>query len=178
MFSKIMDIWRFIAKLTRLMNKRRLRSLSSLMGLFILSIILSLPQPISASSQVEYKASITPPTILQVAAKTLPSQIFRRWTHSYEEDRADILVYRPKNYPFPPARGREGLEFRKNGEFISYQIGPTDRSLAVPGRWSIQNTNKVKVQFLNKSVSSYTLTILECDEKILKVRQTAGGRSQ
>jgi len=119
MFSKIMDIWRFLAKLTRLMNKRLLRSLSSLIGLYIfLIIILSLPHPISASSQVEHNASITPPTIVQVAAKTLPSQIFRRWTHSREEDRADILVYRPKDYPFPPARGREGLEFRKNGEFI------------------------------------------------------------
>ncbi|MEG3960538.1 hypothetical protein QT982_34815 [Microcoleus sp. herbarium2] len=132
----------------------------------------------SASSQAEHKASITPPTIVQVAAKTLPSQIFRRWTHSHEEDREDILVYRPKDYPFPPARGREGLEFRKNGEFIRYQIGATDRILAVPGRWSIQNTNKVKVRFPNQSVSSYTLTILECDEQILKVRQTAGATSQ
>ncbi|MEG4059045.1 MULTISPECIES: hypothetical protein [unclassified Microcoleus] len=176
MFSKIMDIWRFIAKLTRLMNKRLLRSLSSLIGLYILSIILSLPHAISASSQVEHNASITPLTIVQVAAMTLPSQIFRRWTHSREEDRADILVYRPKDYPFPPARGREGLEFRENGEFIRYQIGATDRSLGVPGRWSIQNTNMVEVQFPNQSVSSYTLTILECDEQILKVRQTAGGK--
>ena len=171
-----MDIWRFIAKLTRLMNKRLLRSLSSLTGLYILSIILSLPHAISASSQVEHNASITPLTIVQVAAMTLPSQIFRRWTHSREEDRADILVYRPKDYPFPPARGREGLEFRENGEFIRYQIGATDRSLGVPGRWSIQNTNMVEVQFPNQSVSSYTLTILECDEQILKVRQTAGGK--
>lgn len=173
-----MDIWRFIAKLTRLMNKRLLRSLSSLIGLYILSIILSLPHAISASSQVEHNARITPLTIVQVAAMTLPRQIFRRWTHSREEDRADILVYRPKDYPFPPARGREGLEFRENGEFIRYQIGATDRSLAVPGRWSIQNTNMVEVQFPNLSVSSYTLTILECDEQILKVRQTAGGTSQ
>jgi hypothetical protein len=67
-----------------------------------LSIILSLPHPISASSQVEHNASITPPTIVQVAAKTLPSQIFRRWTHSHEEDRADILVYRPKTTRFHP----------------------------------------------------------------------------
>jgi predicted membrane protein len=178
MFSKIMDIWRFIPKLTRLMNKRMLRSLSSLIGLYILSIVLSLPHAISAPSQVEHNASINPLTIVQVAAMTLPSQIFRRWTHSREEDRADILVYRPQDYPFPPARGREGLEFRENGEFIRYQIGPTDRSLAVPGRWSIQNTNVVEVQFPNQSVSSYILTILECDEQILKVRQTAGGTSQ
>ncbi|MEG4109124.1 hypothetical protein [Microcoleus sp. S13_C5] len=160
------------------MNKRLLRALSSLIGLYILSIILSLPHAISASLQVEHNASITPLTIVQVPAMTLPSQIFKRWTHSREEDRADILVYRPKDYPFPPARGREGLEFRENGEFIRYQIGATDRSLGVPGRWSIQNTNMVEVEFPNQSVSSYTLTILECDEQILKVRQTAGGTSQ
>ena len=81
-------------------------------------------------------------------------------------------MYRPKDYPFPPARGREGLEFRENGGFISYQIGPTDGGLAVPGQWLIQETNVVEVQFPNQSASSYTLTILECDEQILKLRQT------
>lgn len=35
----------------------------------------------------------------------------RRWLHSHEEDTADVRVYRPAEYPFPPARGRDGFEF-------------------------------------------------------------------
>lgn len=101
---------------------------------------------------------------------TLPSSIFQRWTHSREEDEGDVLTYRPSDYPFPPARGREGLEFRQNGEFIRYEIGATDRSHGVAGRWSLESTNVVRVEF--SSQSSQSLTILECDGQILKVRQT------
>jgi hypothetical protein len=157
--------------LTRFMNRQLFRFLASLVGLCILSIILSLPYAVSAPSRVEHKGSITPPTNVQVASMTLPRPIFRRWTHSREEDRGDILVYRPNDYSFPPARGREGLEFCENGEFMYYSIGPTDRSLAVPGRWSIQQTNVVEIQFPDRSIPSYTLTILECNEQILKVKR-------
>jgi hypothetical protein len=158
-------------RLTRIMNRQLFRFLVSLIGLCILSIILSLPYAMPAPSRVEDKGSITPPTNVQVAPMTLPRPIFRRWTHSREEDRGDILVYRPNDYSFPPARGREGLEFCENGEFLYYSIGPTDRSQAVPGRWSIQQTNAVEIQFADRSIPSYTLTILECNEQILKVRQ-------
>jgi hypothetical protein len=105
---------------------------------------------------------------------TLPSQIFRKWMHSREEDVGDTIVYRPSNYPFPPARGRDGLEFRDSGEFILYQIGAADGSDAVPGRWNVQESNIVQIEFPNKSPSSYRLTILECTDQILKVKQTAG----
>lgn len=178
MFGKTTSIRRLQARLTRWFGKRMLRSLSFWVSLCIWSIILPLPHAVSASWQIEHNASITPLTIVQVIPMTLPSQIFRRWTHSREEDVGDTLVYRPSDYPFPPARGREGIEFRENGEFIRYQIGATDRSVAVPGRWSVQETNMVKVQFPNQSASLHTLTILECNEQILKLRQTAGGTSQ
>jgi len=156
------------------MDKRLLRSLSFLICSYTLSIVLLLLHPTSASTQVGHSISTTPLILIQVAPMTLSDQIFRRWTHSREEDQGDILVYRPNDYPFPPARGREGLEFRENGEFIRYQIGPTDSSLAVPGQWIVKDTNIVEVQFPNQSALSYTLTILECNEQILKVRQTAG----
>ena len=172
MFRKTTSIRRFKEKLSRLMGKRLLRSLSCLVSLCILSITLPFPCAVTAPAQVEHNVSVTPPTIAQVISMTLPDQIFRRWIHSREEDQGGTLVYRPKDYPFPPARGREGLEFRENGGFISYQIGPTDGGLAVPGQWLIQETNVVEVQFPNQSDSSYTLTILECDEQILKLRQT------
>ena len=178
MFRRSIHIQRFQAKLTWWMDRLRLRLLFSMLGLCLLSDILLFPRAVRACEPIEHIASLTPLTITQVISMTLPSQIYRRWTHSREEDQGDVLVYRPSNYLFPPARGREGLEFRKNGEFIRYEIGSTDRSLGVPGRWSVRNPNIVEVQFLNQSASPYTLSILECDEQILKVRQTAGNSSQ
>jgi hypothetical protein len=160
------------------LKKPLIRSLFFLVGLWILSIIFLPPRAVSAPLSVADHISVTPSTISQAVSMTLPSQIFRRWTHSREEDQGDILVYRSDDYPFPPARGREGLEFRENGAFILYQIGSTDRNLAVPGQWSIQGTNVAEVQFPDQSVSPYTLTILECSEQILKVKQTAGNTGQ
>ena len=43
--------------------------------------------------------SPTPPN------KLLPPALFRQWTHSREEDRAGVEVYRPDGYTFPPSHG-------------------------------------------------------------------------
>jgi len=51
------------------------------------------------------------------------------WTHSFEEDEAGIQVYRPTHsFAFPPSRrGRETLEFGKEGEVAMGAPGPDDR---------------------------------------------------
>ncbi|NJK39216.1 MAG: hypothetical protein HC835_06610 [Oscillatoriales cyanobacterium RM2_1_1] len=161
-------------RLTRLLERPSRRSLSFLGGLCLVMIMLIIELLFSKAASVPVQA----PTVskAQISAMTLlnpiPNSIFRRWIHSREEDQGNILVYRPIDYPFPPARGREGLEFRENGEFIRYQIGPTDRSLAVPGQWQIQEPDVVEVQFPSQSVPSYILTILECNQQILKVKKS------
>ena len=156
--------------MNRLVGKQFLRTLLLLVGLYLLNMELSYPILAVALLPIDNNANISISRVFQVTSMTLPSSIFRRWTHSQEEDQVDILVYRPKDYLFPPARGREGLEFRENGEFIRYQIAPADGSLAILGQWSVQNIGLVEVQFPNQSISSYTFTILECDEQILKIR--------
>jgi hypothetical protein len=148
-----------------------LRLLFVLISLCISSIVFLSPNAIFTNLRVEHNAKLLSPTIVQVITMNLPSQIFRRWTHSREEDQGDTLVYRSDGYQFPPARGREGFEFREDGEFIRYQIGSTDRNLAIFGRWSMQEINIVEVHFPNQPTSSYTLKILECDEQILKVNK-------
>jgi hypothetical protein len=137
-----------------------------------LCIVLTLLSTITASFAFERNVGIPSPTSIQVVKMNLPRQIFKRWIHSREEDQESILVYRSDDYPFPPARGREGLEFRENGEFIQYRIGAADVNLAVPGRWSTQETSVIEIQLSNQSATSYTLRILECDEQILKVSKT------
>jgi hypothetical protein len=77
----------------------------------------------------------------------LPSTMFRRWGHSWEEDTKDVTIFRPSSFPFPPSRGRDEIEFRENGEFIHYRIGTTDRSEAVVGRWRVDRDKLIEVDF-------------------------------
>ncbi len=53
------------------------------------------------------------------------------WTHSHEEDSADLQVYRPTHaFAFPPGRrGRETLEFDAAGQLIKGMPGPDDRQI-------------------------------------------------
>lgn len=103
----------------------------------------------------------------------LPSTIFRRWTHSREEDTQDVTVFRPSSFAFPPSRGREGIEFRENGEFIHYRIGATDRSEAVVGRWRVERDNLIEVDFPTAQLSPYRLIVIAVDQGVLKVRREA-----
>lgn len=43
----------------------------------------------------------------------LPSAIFRKWIHSHEVDSGGLTIYRPEDYPFPPARRAHGRESRR-----------------------------------------------------------------
>jgi len=61
----------------------------------------------------------------------------QRWVHSREEDSATETVYRPADYPLPPARGRSGVEFKADGTFKRIGIGPTDVSQVREGTWEI-----------------------------------------
>ncbi|MBO4210751.1 hypothetical protein GSF22_32875 [Micromonospora echinofusca] len=58
-----------------------------------------------------------------------------RWMHSFEEDHEGVEVYRPSGHPFPPARGRAGIEFHPDGTFVDLPVGRGDANEARPGRW-------------------------------------------
>jgi hypothetical protein len=75
----------------------------------------------------------------------LPPELFRRWMHSREEDQGDLQVYRPASYNFPPARGRYGLEFKRDGELVRYGPGPSDKPEATTERWSPAGEGRVRV---------------------------------
>jgi hypothetical protein len=98
---------------------------------------------------------------------TLPRCLFRRWTHSFEEDSGGVTVYRPPEYSFPRARGRAGLEFRANEEFIDWKIGPGDAPVAVPGAWQEQSETQVRV---TGAEPARVFEIVQCDDLVLKVR--------
>jgi len=62
-----------------------------------------------------------------------PAALARHWVHSQEEDSGSSLVYRPKGYAFPPARGRKALELEPSGAYTEHGYGPTDRRVTQGG---------------------------------------------
>ncbi|CAL9290912.1 MULTISPECIES: hypothetical protein [Streptomyces] len=102
-----------------------------------------------------------------------PPDLFREWIHSYEEDHEDVRVYRPDGFPFPPARGRRGMEFRPDGTFVDHPIGRGDAPDAVPGRWRLVSDRHLALTF-EGAAPDRELEILRCDEDVLHVRRPAG----
>ena len=45
------------------------------------------------------------------------------------------MVFRPRDYPFRPARWRDAIELRADGTCIWHGSSPDDRGQAIPGRW-------------------------------------------
>ena len=101
----------------------------------------------------------------------LPRDIFRRWGHSFEESIGEVVVYRPAEYEFPRARGRAGIEFRSDGTFIDWVIGPGDARQGINGHWQIEDTGRVRVSFDGNIRAPRVLEILQCDAEMLRLRQ-------
>jgi hypothetical protein len=91
--------------------------------------------------------------------------------HSREEDTNDALVYRPSDFNFPPSRGREGFEVKKNGEFVHYAIGRDDRSKPIIGHFNVEDPKRLLVLFAEQQLPRFTLKILTCNNDVLRVKR-------
>ena len=95
------------------------------------------------------------------------------WTHSFEEDEAGVLVYRPTHgYPFPPARrGRETLEFGEDGQLTTLMAGPDDRPLATrpTGQLKAVGSNRYALMDEMASVPQRVIEVIEATPEILKL---------
>jgi hypothetical protein len=65
-------------------------------------------------------------------------QLTGHWVHSYEDDEAGTLVFRPSDYDFPPARGRNAYDLRPDGSYVAAGIGPTDAPQHSRGKWKLE----------------------------------------
>lgn len=101
----------------------------------------------------------------------LPNEIFRKWGHSFEEDTGDTTVYRPAQFEFPRARGRDGIEFRPDGTFVDWVIGPADAQSGVNGHWKVEGPGRVRVSFDGNVRAPRVFEIVHCDAGVLIVRQ-------
>ncbi|MBT2511094.1 hypothetical protein J7I98_35795 [Streptomyces sp. ISL-98] len=97
--------------------------------------------------------------------------LFQYWVHSYEEDADGVMVFRPADYLFPPARGRRGLDFSEDGTFIDHPIGRGDAPGALTGRWEQAEGRELALSFPGEGRRrDRRLNILHCDSKVLRIR--------
>jgi hypothetical protein len=92
------------------------------------------------------------------------------WTHSHEEDQGDVLVYRPTgSFAFPPARGRDTLEFSEGGELTEHTPGANDRSHSAEGRWTALGMNQYRLEG-TANTPGRVIEVVEHTPEILKIR--------
>lgn len=100
------------------------------------------------------------------------SLISGSWTHSLEEDEADVLVYRPTDtFPFPPSRrGRETFEFREGGELVVLTPGPDDRPRETQGRWTALGMSRFQLAG-TADAPGQVIEVLEHSPEVFKIRK-------
>ena len=105
---------------------------------------------------------------MEAADGTLPCFTDRLWMRSREEEKGPVQIYRPENFPFPPARGREGLAFRSDGTFEYITPGRGDRPSKNAGRWCSDPGDQTRV---TAEISGQTieLRIVEVTSDMLRL---------
>ena len=98
----------------------------------------------------------------------IPSEMIRHWVHSFEEDASDMRVFRPSDFPFPPARGRESFELLPKGKCIHHPIGPADELVSLPGAWEMIAPDKCRMSV--KGTAPVDLKIIELSKEKLVVK--------
>lgn len=101
----------------------------------------------------------------------LPQALIRRWRHSYEESGPARDVYRPADYPFPPARGRGGFELWSDGRAVYHGIGRGDAPTAVAGRWMLRGPSTIHLEFGADQRQPMDLEILAVTDDKLEVER-------
>jgi hypothetical protein len=100
----------------------------------------------------------------------IEKRIVGTWMHSREEDEPGIQVFRPASYDFPPARGREGFEFRADHGADFLGISPRDGSARSTCTWRIRagNIPELVVVFPDGRSEAFCVVSAERDRLVLR----------
>lgn len=98
-----------------------------------------------------------------------PDPLFRRWVHVREEDRAGVRAYRAADRPVPPGRGRESIEFRRDGTFVDARPGPADAPVSERGQWRMDGPGQLRVTY-PAGRHGVAFEIVSVDDAVLRLR--------
>ena len=99
--------------------------------------------------------------------------LFKHWIHSQEDEdnKANISVFRPSNFRFPPSRGRRGFEIKKNGEFILHEIGRADKPVKIVGHYKVESPNMISVYLKGREPFIMRIAAIEDNGNILRIER-------
>lgn len=94
----------------------------------------------------------------------------RRWRHSHEEDKENVMVFRPASFEFPPSRGRRSFELKPDGSLVEGRIGPDDRPLENQGSWELEDDDRLVLRPA-PSATPRVMKIASVDENRLVIEK-------
>ena len=91
------------------------------------------------------------------------------WTHSFEEDEGDLLVFRPSmSFSFPPSRRfRETLVF-EGDSVTSGMPGPDDRTQHSSGSITVLGNNLFRFEEGERSGQVFEMVEVNSDRLVLR----------
>ncbi len=92
------------------------------------------------------------------------------WTHSFEEDRDGVQVFRlTEKYTFPPSRrGRETLQIGQSGQLLVGAPGPDDRQLLNAASLTPLGMHRYRLD--GTALPAQVIEIIESGPALLKLR--------
>ncbi|CAA7623318.1 hypothetical protein MTBLM5_510014 [Magnetospirillum sp. LM-5] len=87
-----------------------------------------------------------------------------RWRHSHEEDLGGDRVFRREDFPFPPSRGRQGLELLAGGDLVADEIAATDGTDQVAGRWWLDPDGRLWLEIAGRRTRMQSLDLGELEQ--------------
>ncbi|GEO06410.1 hypothetical protein AAE02nite_40740 [Adhaeribacter aerolatus] len=110
-------------------------------------------------------------TTCRQAPEALDPFYDKTWLHAVEEDSAEVEVYRPNTYAFPPSRGRTGFSLSADGTFRLFTIAPTDGLEEHPGRWKKVKDDVLRIRFAAEQPEGFDLQIISLAPDLLKIKK-------
>jgi hypothetical protein len=99
--------------------------------------------------------------------------LHRNWTHSFEEDTENEMVYRPDGFPLPRSRGRVQFQLQEDGKVRGMQIGRNDAPDEVAGSWNLEDKN---LEFSYNDGSSELYSLIEVTPEKLVLTKVGQGQ--
>ena len=98
------------------------------------------------------------------------AQLAGSWTHSHEEDHDGLELWRPADYPLPPARGRTTFTLLPDHRAVVGTPGPDDRGTTEGGTWSLEQRPDGDVLIVALPQWQATYLVVAADPEHLELR--------
>ena len=103
-----------------------------------------------------------------MASSSEHAALAKTWIHSHEEDKGGLQVFRPADYAFPPARGRDALHLEASGALARSIPGPDDRATTQPaGSWKVHG-KKLILEQQGGTSKEYAIEHADPDKLVLR----------